>query len=236
MTAATIAFDEWEWTGRSRTHVRQYSQPRFAARPEVAQAFLALRAAAAHDGFDLTPVASWRPFEAQLRIWSRKFSGDATLYDIDGLPRDRAGMTPEDVVWAILGWSGFPGASRRHWGTDIDVFDRAALPTGQKVRLLPQEVRAGGVFAPLHAWLDAHIARFGFYRPYRVYRGGMFPEPWHLSYAPSAAAALEAFDIDVLARVIREADGMLGRELALGMLPEIVRRHVMSVEENQCGR
>lgn len=230
MTAAAIAFDEWEWTGRSRTHVRQYSQPRFAARPEVAQAFLALRAAAAHAGFDLTPVASWRPFEAQLRIWNRKFSGDATLYDIDGLPRDRAGMAPEDVVWAILGWSGFPGASRRHWGTDIDVFDRAALPAGQKVRLLPQEVRAGGVFAPLHVWLDAHIARFGFYRPYRVYRGGMFPEPWHLSYAPSAAAALEAFDIDVLARVIREADGMLGRELALGMLPEIVRGHVVDVD------
>lgn len=228
MTA--IVFDEYEWTGRARTHVRQYAQPRFAARPEVAEAFLALRAAAARDGIDLTPVASWRPFEAQLRNWNRKFSGEATLYDIDGQPRARDGMTPEDVVWAILGWSAFPGASRRHWGTDIDVFDRAALPAGQKVRLLPQEVRPGGVFAPLHAWLDDHIADFGFFRPYREYRGGMYPEPWHLSYAASARVALEAFDIDVLARVIREADGMLGRELALSMLPEIVRRHVLGVD------
>lgn len=227
---AAIVFDEYEWTGRARTHVRQYAQPRFAARPEVADAFLALRAAAAHDGIDLTPIASWRPFEAQLRNWNRKFGGEATLYDIDGQPRERTGMTPEDIVWAILGWSAFPGASRRHWGTDIDVFDRAALPAGQKVRLLPQEVRAGGVFAPLHAWLDEHMARFGFFRPYREYRGGMYPEPWHLSYAPSARVALEAFDIDVLERVIKEADGMLGRELALEMLPEIVRRHVMGVD------
>jgi len=226
-----VHFDEWEWTGRARTHVPQYAQPRFAARPEVAAAFLALREAALADGFHLTPIASWRPFDAQLRNWNRKFSGEATLYDIDGRPRDRAGMAPEDIVWAILGWSGLPGATRRHWGTDIDVFDRAALPAGQHVLLLPQETAPGGVFAPLHAWLDAHLARFGFFRPYRHYRGGMFPEPWHLSYAPSAAAALAAFDVDVLARVIAGADAMLGRELVLEMLPEIARRHVLGVDE-----
>ncbi len=224
------AFDACEWTGRARTHVVQYSRPRFAARPEVAQAFLALRAAALADGIDLLPTASWRPFEAQLRIWNRKFSGAATLYDIHGQPRDRSGMTDEDVVWGILGWSGFPGATRRHWGTDIDVFDRAALPPGQKVRLLPQEVAPGGVFERLHAWLDLHIGRFGFFRPYRRHRGGMYPEPWHLSYAPSAQAALAAFDLDVLRGVIEGAHAMLGRELALEMLPEIARRHVLDVD------
>ena len=29
---------------------------------------------------------------------------------------------------AILLWSALPGASRHHWGTDFDVFDRAAVP------------------------------------------------------------------------------------------------------------
>lgn len=227
---AAAIFDEFELTGRARTHVRQYSAPRFAARPEVADAFLALREAALDDGINLLPAASWRPFESQLKIWNRKFSGEATLYDIDGNPRERAGMTPQDVVWGILGWSGFPGATRRHWGTDIDVFDRAALPVGQKPRLLTQEVVPGGVFAPLHAWLDEHIAQFGFFRPYRQHRGGMFPEPWHLSFAPSAEVALKAFDIDVLARLIASRDDMLGRELALEMLPEIVRRHVLDID------
>jgi hypothetical protein len=40
----TADFNERELTGQARTHVVQYSQPRFAARPEVAAAFLALRA------------------------------------------------------------------------------------------------------------------------------------------------------------------------------------------------
>jgi hypothetical protein len=39
----TADFNERELTGQARTHVVQYSQPRFAARPEVAAAFLALR-------------------------------------------------------------------------------------------------------------------------------------------------------------------------------------------------
>ena len=59
-----MSFDEFTLTGRARTHVRQYGQPRFAARPEVAAAFLAMRAAAMKDGIDMLPIASWRPFEA----------------------------------------------------------------------------------------------------------------------------------------------------------------------------
>jgi LAS superfamily LD-carboxypeptidase LdcB len=221
--------NEWELTGRARSHVQQFAQPRFAAQPAAAAAFLAMREAALRDGIDLLPCASFRPLQGQLRIWNRKFSGAATLRDREGRPRDFAALAPEELVWAILGWSGLPGASRRHWGTDIDVFDRAAQPPGYKVKLLPQEVAPGGVYVRLHAWLDEHIARFGFFRPYCTYRGGMHPEPWHLSHAASAQAALGALDIDMVARAINDAD-MLGRELVLGMLPEIYRRHVLNVD------
>jgi LAS superfamily LD-carboxypeptidase LdcB len=232
ITADVPGFDEWQLTGRARTHVQQYAQPRFAARPEVAGAFLALREAALRDGIDLLPIASWRPLEGQLRIWNRKFSGEAILHDIEGKPRDFASLAPDERVRAILGWSGLPGATRRHWGTDIDVFDRAAMPPGYRTKLLPEEVAPGGVFERLHAWLDLHIAQFGFFRPYRVHRGGMYPEPWHLSHVASGQAALAAYreaGIDVLARVIREAD-MLGRELVLEMLPEIFQQHVLDVD------
>lgn len=227
---AVAPFDACALTGRTRNHVLQFAQPRFAARPGVAQAFLALRAAALEDGIDLLPIASFRPFEAQVRIWNRKFSGAAPLYDRDGHPRDFAALAPADVVRAILGWSGLPGASRRHWGTDIDVFDRAALPPGYKTRLLPGEAAPGGVFERLHAWLDRHIERFGFYRPYRSDRGGMYPEPWHLSHASSAQAALAAYrahGIDLLAQVVGASD-MLGRELVLSMLPGIFANHVLN--------
>jgi LAS superfamily LD-carboxypeptidase LdcB len=224
-----MAFDELELTGRARTHVRQYAQPRFAARPEVAAAFLAMRAAAARDGIDMVPIASWRPFEAQARNWNRKFAGAATLYDCDGRPRDHAALAPEAVVRAILAWTGLPGATRRHWGTDIDVFDRVAQPPGYRTTLLPEEARPGGVYARLHAWLDVHAARFGFFRPYRTPRGGMCPAPWHLSHAPSAAAAQTALDIDMVARAVRASD-LLGRDLVLEMLPELFRDHVSNVD------
>jgi LAS superfamily LD-carboxypeptidase LdcB len=222
-------FDELALTGRARPHVRQYAQPRFAARPEVAAAFLALREAAARDGIDMLPIASWRPFEAQARNWNRKFSGAATLYDCAGRPRDYAALAPPDVVRAILCWTGLPGATRRHWGTDIDVFDRAAQPPGYRTRLLPDEAGADGVYARLHAWLDVHAARFGFFRPYRTRRHGMCPAPWHLSYAPSAMAALATLDIDMVARAVRASD-LLGRELVLDMLPAIFRDHVLDVD------
>jgi len=222
--------NEYELTGRARSHVQQLSQPRFAAQPVVAQAFLAMREAALEDGIDMLPCASFRPLEGQLGIWNRKFSGEATLRGQDGAPREFAALSQEGLVWAILGWSGLPGATRRHWGTDIDVFDRASQPPGYKVKLLPEEVAPGGVYERLHAWLDVNIGRFGFFRPYRSYRGGMYAEPWHLSHLSAAQAALAAFDIDMVVRAIRDAD-MLGRELVLDMLPEIFRRHVLNIEE-----
>lgn len=237
--AGSAPFDEFTLTGRARTHVQQYGQtpgqPRFAARPDVAAAFLAMRAAAAQDGIDMLPIASWRPFEAQARNWNRKFSGQATLYDCAGRARDHGALAPADIVRAILNWTGLPGATRRHWGTDIDVFDRAAHQPGYRTKLLPDEAGPDGVYARLHAWLDAHAAGFGFFRPYRTRRRGMCPEPWHLSHAPSAQAALAAIDIDMVARAVCGAD-LLGRELVLDMLPDIFRDHVLDVDGPDPGR
>ena len=66
-------FDEFALTGRARHHVRQYAAPRFAARPEVAAAFMAMRAAAGRDGIDMLPIASWRR-----AAWLRRTCSDAT--------------------------------------------------------------------------------------------------------------------------------------------------------------
>lgn len=234
--------------GLRRDHVIQFSEPRYAATAATAQAFLRLREAARADGIDLVPYASYRDFNAQLRIWNRKFSGQKTLYDIDEHGRDFGALDPQQLVWAILGWHSLPGASRRHWGSDIDVIDRNVMPPGYKPSLLPSEVAPGGVFHALHGWLDDHIDAFGFYRPYawsaRDYReapaqavpqagappahGAMFPEPWHLSYAPAALAAADALDADFLAATIAGAD-MLGKDIVLEMLPDILARHVHGV-------
>ena len=64
----------------------------------------------------------------------------------DGTPLDAAVMTAPQIVRAILHWSALPGASRHHWGTEIDVIDRAALTDGRKAQLVPAEYGADGVF------------------------------------------------------------------------------------------
>lgn len=221
-------FSDLEITGRSRTHVTQYEQPRYAATPATADAFMRMRAAARADGIDLVPYASFRDFNAQLRIWNKKFGGRKMLYDLDERGRDFASLSQEDLVWAILNWHSLPGTSRRHWGTDIDVVDQAVMPAGYKPTLLPSEAGEGGLFHPLHRWLDVHIEAYGFFRPYQHAAGGMYPEPWHLSYAPESAGLERRLDSTLLTGIIESAD-MLGKELVLKMLPQIIERHVWNV-------
>ena len=221
-------FDELQITGRVRTHVVQHDAPRFAAHPDVAAAFLRLRAAAARDGIELRPYSSFRGYDAQARIWEAKFSGRATLYDLRGHPRDRTGMGEDDIIRHILDWSALPGASRHQWGTEIDVVDAAVMPPGYTPQLLPAEVAEGGLFAPLHRWLDDHIHAHGFFRPYARDQGGMFPEPWHLSYAPVSMRAIEDLTLDVLRRCTQASD-IPGKARVLELLPEIHERHVRNI-------
>jgi LAS superfamily LD-carboxypeptidase LdcB len=220
--------DALELTGRARTHVLQLDALGAALHRDVVEPFHALRAAAAQDGIDLAVFSAFRDFDAQLAIWNRKFRGERPLYDRNGRPRERHTLTEDDLLEAILLWSALPGASRHHWGSDIDVFDRAAMPAGYRVQLLPEEYAPGGVFAGLARWLDANLERFGFFRPYDADRGGVHPEPWHISYAPIALRAAEALTLELVADTLRDAD-VLGKARVLQRLPEIHRRFVANV-------
>jgi LAS superfamily LD-carboxypeptidase LdcB len=220
--------NEFEVTGRARTHVEQVLEPRFAAQPGVVRAFLAMRTAAAADGFDLQPFSTFRDYDTQLRIWNNKFTGKRPLYDRQGQVRDRAAMSPPDIVECILNWSALPGGSRHHWGTDIDVVDGRAMPPGYSPKLLPEETDVGGIFRPLHQWLDENMARFEFFRPYNRFKGGMFPEPWHLSYAPAALQAIQCVSLDLLLRITAQAD-VLGKELALERMADIYEKHILNI-------
>jgi LAS superfamily LD-carboxypeptidase LdcB len=221
--------NELELTGRARTHVVELDDPRCALHREAAQPFLDLRAAAARDGLDVVPVSSFRDFDSQLRIWNEKYRGERILYDRGGRRLEHGALTETERVDAMLCWSAMPGASRHHWGTEIDVIDRQALAPGEAAKLLPVEYGPEGPFKRLNAWLDAHMHRYGFYRPYHTDRGGVAPEPWHLSYAPVAAHALEQLTIAVLRAALEERP-VLGKERLLEQLAEIHRRYVTSVD------
>ena len=156
---------------------------------EAATAYEALRSDAAAAGFELAIASSYRSFERQCLIWNGKARGERTVHDDSGTPMPVAQMTPHQLLHAILRFSALPGTSRHHWGTDIDVYDAAALPEGYALQLSPAEVAVGGMFDALHSWLDQRMAvdkSRGFYRPYAADTGGVAPERWHLSYAPLA--------------------------------------------------
>jgi len=221
--------NELEITGRARTHVLQCNDFGAALHRDVVVPFRRLKTAAASDGIEIEIASSFRDFGAQQKIWDRKFRGERPLYDAHGNVRDHSGLTEPELVDAIVCWSAVPGGSRHHWGTDIDVIDRAALPENYVVRLLPEEAAPGGVFQRLHEWLDENMARFGFFRPYRRYRGGVFPEPWHLSYAPVATLALAALTPAVFEATVR-ASTILGRDIVLERIVEIYRQYIANVD------
>jgi LAS superfamily LD-carboxypeptidase LdcB len=218
-----------ELTGRARTHIIEIEQPRCALHFEAVTSFLALRDAAARDGIDLRAVSSYRDFDRQVALWNRKWRGERMLYARDGRPLDHARLSEQQLVDAILAWSAIPGGSRHHWGTDVDVIDQAAMPEGYEVQLLPSEYARDGVFARLTGWLDRHMSRFGFFRPYGSDRGGAGVEPWHLSYAPIASEAMEALSLSVLRTAIVQGD-MLGKEAVLDRLPEIYTRFILAID------
>ena len=218
-----------ELTGRARTHVIELGQPSCVLHYEVIASFLAMRDAARADHIDLSIVSSFRDFDTQVAIWNRKWAGERPLYDRAGQLLDRAGMSDSDVVDAILCWSAIPGGSRHHWGTDIDVFDAAALTDGYRVQLIPAEYVSNGIFGKLSAWLDQNMQRFGFFRPYRTDRGSVSPEPWHLSYAPVSLPALESLSLSMLRQVL-ESSVLSGKAQVLARLPEIYTRFLLTID------
>ena len=188
-----------------------------------------MRDAARQAGIDLVPRSSFRDFQTQLAIWNRKWTGQRPLYDRRGALLDRARLSDNEAVDAILSWSAIPGGSRHHWGSDVDVIDAAAVPPGYTVELVPGEYASKGIFARLSQWLDANMRRFGFFQPYRTDRGGVSPEPWHLSYAPVSQEALESLSLSTLRRVL-EASSIEGKAHVLARLPEIYTRFLLAVD------
>lgn len=150
-------------------------------RTEVLDACGRMRAAAAADGVALVIRSATRNFDYQRGIWERKWQ--RTRY---------MGWQDVDKARDILTYSAMPGASRHHWGTDIDFnsFENDWFESGEG--------------AEVYAWLCAHAGEFGFHQVYddkSTGRTGYELERWHWSYLPTAGPMLEAYNA-----LVSEAD------------------------------
>ena len=220
---------EDQLTGRDRAHIVDLAEPACSLHVHAVIPFNNLRRAAAAAGFELRPQSSFRDFSRQLAIWNGKYSGARPLNDAEGQALDVSRLSPDERISAILLWSALPGASRHHWGTDLDLIDAAALPPGYQVRLSADEFEADGPFARLAGWLDENAGRFGFFRPFRGVLSGVQAEPWHFSFAPVAEMARRALTPQVL-RSALEAAPLLGKTDVLARLDALHARYVAAID------
>lgn len=196
--------------------------------PDVKAAYLRMQQAAALEGIELALVSSYRSFAQQARIWTAKYTGQRPVYNKAQQQVDIHALDGFAKIEAILLYSALPGASRHHWGTDLDLYDKAAVTADYQVQLLDAEYQSGGPFYALDQWLSQHAAQFGFFRPYQRDQGGVAKEAWHLSYRPVAEGYLNRFDEAMLSAAIAQSE-LPDKTLLLEHIPLIFKRYVCTI-------
>lgn len=213
-------------TGQSDTHLTNLQGHRLHS--AIISDFLALQHAAKTAGLELTIASSFRDFNRQSIIWNNKLAGLRPVYNKQQQRVDLTTLSDIDKCIAIMRYSALPGASRHHLGTDLDVFDQAAVSEDYQLQLTPDEYQSGGPFAPLTQWLDANLTKFGFYRPYQLDLGGVAPEPWHISHIQQSQELVAQLSEQALFNCIQNSD-LLAKQAILDNLPAIYTRFVTNV-------
>lgn len=172
-------------------------------RKEAYEAFKKMAYAAEKDGIQLTIISATRNFEYQKTIWDTKWNA---LKD----------KTAEARAKNILQYSAMPGASRHHWGTDIDL-NNLTNPFFEK---------NGG--KKIYDWLITHAAEYGFCQPYTAGRKtGYKEEKWHWTYMP-----LSKNFTAIAGKYLKNEmiSGFKGAETAIKL--DIVKNYILGINTN----
>lgn len=216
-------------TGKANKHLIEWEE--HLIHEEVLPYFLKLKSLAKSEAnIDLSIVSSFRCYQRQEIIWNNKVIGERKVFDDHENEVHMENLSDREKVNAITRFSAIPGASRHHWGTDIDIFDQAQLKKGD-VKLHPSEYSDTGCFSKLTSWLSEKIAcnqSFGFYRPYESDLGGIHPEAWHLSFAPLSRIFEESYNIDTFTKNLEKSEFFL-RDFLLENSSEYFKKLLLNV-------
>ncbi|MDX3773708.1 M15 family metallopeptidase [Chromatiaceae bacterium AAb-1] len=217
-------------TGRTEQHLIMLDNG-FAIHHAMQHPWQQLYDAAKAAGIHLTMVSAFRSFERQATIWQAKYEGRRKVYDLQQHAVDLQQLQGYHKLSAILLYSALPGASRHHWGTELDLYDAAAVSNDYQPRLQTAEYMEGGPFYPMVQWLQQHATDFGFYFPYKVYQGGVAAEPWHLSFRPQAGQYATKLTVSLLRECLL-LHPVAGQQLVLQYLPDIYRQFITNTCED----
>jgi len=132
----------------------------------------------------LAIASSYRSIERQILIWEQKLAGLRPVLDQNGKQIDLDILSSYEQLRTISYWSAFPGLSRHHYGTEIDVYDLNALKKnpGYKIQLTEEEYETDGIFSQLGFALE-QLSEQNYQRIYwKTALGSVGAEPWHLSF------------------------------------------------------
>ncbi|EOK5973244.1 TPA: M15 family metallopeptidase [Vibrio parahaemolyticus] len=220
-------------TGTTDSHLQStmVGQKAFLMHPDVANDLINMIEAAKKAGFKMEIASGFRDFSRQRAIWNGKFEGELPILDSNSQPLNKAALSDEEKLKAILRWSALPGGSRHHWGCDFDVYARNLLPSDTKLQLEPWEYLEGHQLA-FYCWLKEHIDGFGFFFPYLQDLGGVAIEPWHISHktiGQQCAAQLNAEMLkDELVRQ-NQQHNIAGLESILNNLDSILSTYIRNI-------
>jgi LAS superfamily LD-carboxypeptidase LdcB len=219
-------------TGMTDEHVLEFENSGRFMHKDVISAFKQLQLQAKEEiQADIQIVSCFRNFARQLAGWNAKAQGKRPLLDDQDNELPYQDMSPTEILYAILRWSAVPGASRHHWGTDVDIYDANEMKC-EEVQLVPSECIPEGPFGKLHQWLNMKMdtkEAFDFFRPYENERGGVGQEKWHLSYAPIAQEYYNHYSIDLFKAHLQAIEIEL-KDILITNCEEVYEKYVMNID------
>lgn len=195
---------------------------------QMLAAWQQLKQAAASSGIDIQIASAFRGFQRQAAIWQAKCDGLRPVYNLAQQQVPVTTLNGLAKLQAVMLYSALPGASRHHWGSELDIYDAAAVSPDYKPQLQPSEYQQNGPFAKLNLWLETEAGKYGFFRPYQYYQNGVAAEPWHLSYAPVATPYLQAFNLATLRQCLLQ-NPIAEQESVLEHLSQLYRQYVINI-------
>ncbi|MBD1575898.1 MULTISPECIES: M15 family metallopeptidase [Vibrio] len=220
-------------TGLSQSHLESITvgQRQFLIHKEIKLALQGLIASAQGHGFDFSIASSFRDYQQQAVIWNNKFSGQRPILDNQSQPLDSSLLSALEKIHAIMRWSALPGASRHHWGCELDIYAHNCLPENTKLQLEPWEYQTGHQ-AEFSDWLQQALPQYGFYLPYQQELGGVAIEPWHISHGETSQMMQDQLTPDDLQQVWQQYP-FLGLETVLKNQQTLYNQYIINVTPYQ---